>query len=147
MRVETRTGRRPVVVGMDTDRINSWLAFYRGRGQDGPNTGLAAYETAGRHLFDRESHMDRYWFPASELEGTTAVLVGANPADLDGHAIDGRIRRGSSVRSLTAYRGETAGAACLLPNRTGLPTRSRQRLRRQPLGLPRSPVRPPSGIF
>jgi dolichol-phosphate mannosyltransferase len=93
--IQKITGQRPLVVGMDSDRINSWLAFYRGRYcplSVGRHTNVGAYETGGRHLFGKESNMYLYWFPSKEQEDKTMILVGRNPADLTGPHIENRIR-------------------------------------------------------
>ena len=104
--IEDRTGRRPLVVGMDKDRINSWLAFYRGKcgRQAGIKdlSGSGAGETSGRHIFGKRSGMYRFWFPAEVHTGKTLVLVGRKPKDLTGPQIDSRIQAGGEVKALTA---------------------------------------------
>ena len=96
--IEVRTGQRPLVVGMDKDRINSWLAFYRGKcgqqagGKD--RSGSGAYETSGRHIFNKRSGMYRFWFPDEVHTGKTLVLVGRKHKDLTGSRIKSRIRKG-----------------------------------------------------
>ena len=104
--IEDRTGHRPLVVGMDKDRINSWLAFYRGKcGRTTPEkaySGSRAHETSGRHIFGKISGMYRFWFPTEVHRGKTLVLVGRKHKDLTGPAIEGRIERGGEIKELTA---------------------------------------------
>lgn len=85
--VAQETGQRPLVVGMEGDRLSSWLAFYRSQAMAGGaagNTGAAAFDTAGPHLFGRESHMYRLWFPSSQQNSDRPMmLVAENPKQLD----------------------------------------------------------------
>jgi dolichol-phosphate mannosyltransferase len=105
--IENQTGKRPLVVGMDKDRINSWLAFYRGRSTphaDGRRTNLGAAETGGRHLFGSDSNMYLFWFPPAAQKGKSMILVGRKPGDLTGPHIDARIRSGGDVHEITVQR-------------------------------------------
>jgi dolichol-phosphate mannosyltransferase len=103
--VEQETGQRPLVVGMNRDRLSSWLAFYRSRamaGGEAGNTGAAALDTAGPHLFGRESHMYRLWFPASQQNSDRPLmLVGDNPNELDIHT---KRQWAGPVREVTAEK-------------------------------------------
>jgi dolichol-phosphate mannosyltransferase len=98
-RIEAQSGHRPLVVGMDTDRINSWLAFYRGHGG-----GQGARETGGRHLFGMESGMYQFWFPPQAQRNQTLVLVGRKPKDLTDARVEAHIAQGGEVHELTARR-------------------------------------------
>jgi dolichol-phosphate mannosyltransferase len=97
--IDTQAGQRPLVVGMDTDRINSWLAFYRGRGGH-----QGANETGGRHLFGMTSGMYAFWFPETALRDKTLVLVGRKPEDLTDPRVDAHIRQGGEVHEITARK-------------------------------------------
>jgi dolichol-phosphate mannosyltransferase len=104
--IEDRTGRRPLVVGMDKDRINSWLAFYRGKcGRKAVRknqSGSGAYETSGRHIFGKRSGMYLFWFPDEVHLDKTLVLVGRKYKDLTGAEIESRIKKGGEIEELTA---------------------------------------------
>jgi dolichol-phosphate mannosyltransferase len=105
--IEDNTGNRPLVVGMDKDHINSWLAFYRGRTNPhskGRRTNSGAAETGGRHLFGGDSNMYQYWFPAEAQRGKNMILVGRKPRDLTGPHIDGKIQSGGNVEEMTVQR-------------------------------------------
>ncbi len=105
--IENQTGKRPLVVGMDKDRINSWLAFYRGRStphNSGRRTNSGAAETGGRHLFGGDSNMYLFWFPPEAQKGNSLILVGRKPGDLTGPHIDAKIRGGGDVHEITVQR-------------------------------------------
>ena len=105
--IEANTGERPLVIGMDKDHINSWLAFYRGRANPhskGRRTNSGAAETGGRHLFGGDSNMYQFWFPPELQRGKTLILVGRKPRDLTGPHIDGRIQSGGQVQEITVQR-------------------------------------------
>jgi dolichol-phosphate mannosyltransferase len=105
--IEANTGERPLVVSMDKDHINSWLAFYRGRTNPhskGRRTNSGAAETGGRHLFGGDSNMYQFWFPPESQRGKTLIIVGRKPRDLTGPHIDGRIQSGGQVQEITIQR-------------------------------------------
>jgi dolichol-phosphate mannosyltransferase len=105
--IENQTGQRPLVVGMDKDQINSWLAFYRGRSnphKDGRRSNSGAAETGGRHLFGGDSNMYQFWFPPAAQEGKSMILVGRKPGDLTGPHIDAKIQSGGEVHEITVQR-------------------------------------------
>lgn len=104
--IEERTGHRPLVVGMDKDRINSWLAFYRGKcgrhAGEKNRSGSGAGETSGRHIFGSRSGMYLFWFPQEIHKEKTLVLVGRKHKDLTGPRIESRIKKGGEIKELTA---------------------------------------------
>lgn len=121
--VEEETGVRPLVVGMNSDRLSSWLAFYRSRvmaGGTARNTGAAALDTAGPNLFGRpRSHMYGVWFPSiGEYRDRTMILVGDEPDQLDVHP---KRRRAGPVREITAEKNGhmtwLTGSAATVPAR------------------------------
>lgn len=67
-RVEARTGRRVLIVGMNKYWTSSQFAFYDPDGD-------ALEETAGRHLVGRSSLMWRQWFPARKALHMNLLLV------------------------------------------------------------------------
>lgn len=82
--VALESGRQPLVVGMDVDRLSSWLAFYRSRAiaqHTGKNTGAGALDTGGQHLLGRDSHMYRLWFPPEQLESDRPLILVAKRRD------------------------------------------------------------------
>ncbi len=100
---ERKTGERPLVVGMDKDRINSWLAFYRSQAMShatGTTTNEGAQETAGRHLFGQNSGMYLFWFPTEEQDRKTMILVGRKPQDLEGTHITSRAKKVHGIKEM-----------------------------------------------
>ncbi len=86
--VERKSGTRPLVVGLNSDRLSSWLAYYRSRAQDqggSKNATAPAQETAGPNLFDLpRSNMYGLWFPAIDAyRDRPLVLIGDRPRQLD----------------------------------------------------------------
>ena len=110
---EQKTGERPLVVGMDTDRINSWLAFYRSQAMTkakGATTNEGARQTAGRHLFGQNSGMYLFWFPTKAQERKAMVLVGRTPEELKGDHITSRARQAHEIKEMVARKnGKIAG--------------------------------------
>jgi len=104
--VENDSGVRPLVVGLNSDRLSSWLAFYRSRamargGEE--NTGAAALDTAGPNLFDRpRSNMYGVWFPSLDAyRDRPLVLIGDEPDQLD---VDPKRRDVGPVREMTTEK-------------------------------------------
>ena len=58
------------IVGMDRNFIASEMAFYHSHPAE------AALSVTGAHLFDQNSLMYSYWFPAKAEDGDTLLLVG-----------------------------------------------------------------------
>jgi dolichol-phosphate mannosyltransferase len=88
--VERETGLEPLVVGLNADRLSSWLAFYRSRAmaRNGKrNSGAAALDTAGPNLFGgARSHMYGLWFPSlNEYRDRPLILIGDRPEQLEVH--------------------------------------------------------------
>lgn len=86
--VGRESGVRPLVVGLNSDRLSSWLAFYRSRAMargGNENAGAAALDTAGPNLFGRpRSNMYGLWFPSlDEYRNRPMILVGDRPDQLD----------------------------------------------------------------
>ena len=83
---EYRTGKEPLVIGMDKYKIASGLAFYRTRADEKhPRLRLTkegVLYTGGRHLFGKSSLMYNYWLPEKEQNNRDAILVSRNPEDL-----------------------------------------------------------------
>ena len=104
---EQKTGERPLVVGMDKDRLNSWLAFYRSQAMTkarGVTTNEGALQTAGRHLFGRDSGMYLFWFPTKAQQERDMILFGRKPDDLRGPHITSRAKRTHEVKEMVARK-------------------------------------------
>jgi dolichol-phosphate mannosyltransferase len=66
--IESETGKKPLIVGMDLYPLSAELSFYL------PDPD-AAKRVSGRHLFGRRSLMWKYWHPASGAYGKTVIAV------------------------------------------------------------------------
>jgi dolichol-phosphate mannosyltransferase len=83
--IESRTGSKPLVVGMDKYNLASELAFYRRR--EGETTRSAVENTASRNLFGGGALMYEIWSPAESYAGRTLILVGFKPEALKDEAL------------------------------------------------------------
>jgi len=88
--VQRETGLEPLVIGLNADRLSSWIAFYRSQAmaRNGmENDGAAAFDTAGPNLFGGpRSHMYGLWFPSlDEYRDRPLILIGDRPEQLDVH--------------------------------------------------------------
>jgi dolichol-phosphate mannosyltransferase len=90
--VRGRSGTEPLVVGMDRYAIASELAFYS------PDRAHAVSQTSSDNLFGGLGLMYARWFPAASQVGRTLLLIGFNPEDLAGKAIESRARELGPVR-------------------------------------------------
>ncbi len=92
-----RTGREPLIVGLDKYHLSSALAFYDPL-LDG------ATETAGGHLFGRRSVMYERWFPKRLQEGKSLVLVSYDPGVLASDSLLAHVERAEPVREIIVRR-------------------------------------------
>jgi dolichol-phosphate mannosyltransferase len=83
--IESRTGERPLVVGMDKYNLASELSFYRRHGDEGTEGAVA--NTAGRNLFGGGALMYEIWTPAEKFPGRTLILVSFKPETLSDEAL------------------------------------------------------------
>lgn len=83
--IESRTGEKPLVVGMDKYNLASELSFYRRHGDEGTEGAVA--NTAGRNLFGGGALMYEIWAPAEEFPGRPLILVSFKPETLSDEAL------------------------------------------------------------
>ncbi len=95
---------------MSPDSMNSWLAFYRSGAiaerTGAPNTGAAAFDTAGPHLFGSESHMYRFWFPPEEQAGRSMVLFGRDPGHVRSGRVDPCFASAEAPKEVRSYKND-----------------------------------------
>jgi dolichol-phosphate mannosyltransferase len=65
--VESETGKKPLIVGMDRYQLSAELSFYLPLD--------ASKSVSGRHLFGRKSLMWSYWYPVSGASDKTIILI------------------------------------------------------------------------
>jgi len=85
--IEEKTGRRPVVIGMDQYKTASGLAFYRTISQDqapGSDAVSPLAETLSRNIAtERSAVMFEYWSSPSQYDGWPMILVSPSRAKLN----------------------------------------------------------------
>jgi len=82
---ERKTGEKPTLVCMDTDRMAGWIAFYRTKIAGSRyrfEMPEAARDTTGGHLLGKNSHMYRYWHPIEMHRDRVIVLIGKGIEDM-----------------------------------------------------------------
>ena len=72
-------GKRPLVVGMDSYRMASGLAFYRSK----QRVGIDINETTGYHLFGHNSLMYSYWYPPKWAAGRDILVFSEDLRRMD----------------------------------------------------------------
>ena len=80
-------GAEPLIVGMDRYAIASELAFYVAEAAKSP------VETSSAHLFGAIGLMYERWTPPTLQQGRTLLLVGWDPKDVMGYAIESHVER------------------------------------------------------
>ena len=75
------TGQEPLIVGMDEYEITTLLGFYRYQ-DDTNRPRKSILNTAGQHLFDKETTMYSYWFPIEKQTGKNIIIVASEESDL-----------------------------------------------------------------
>ncbi len=90
--IEAQTGVTLLIVGMDKYNISSELAFYGD--PEGPS------RTAGSHLFGHRSLMYQFWFPESDQNGKTMLMVNTNRESLDEEAVKSRFNELTEIAEI-----------------------------------------------
>jgi dolichol-phosphate mannosyltransferase len=94
--VESETGSKPLIVGMDLYQLSAQFSFYL------PDPD-ASKRVSGRHLFGRKSLMWNYWHPASTASGRTIIVIGYDAEMLS----DGRLTKYFEKLGPIGYRDVT----------------------------------------
>ena len=106
--IETRTGEKPLVVGMDKYNLASELAFYRRH--EGEGTASAVANTASRSLFAGNALMYEIWSPPDEHAGRTLILVSFKPRRLSDDVLRDAVRHvGPVIERRVSKLGIPAG--------------------------------------
>ncbi len=74
---ETQHGQKPFIVCMDADRFAGWIAFYRIKMTGADRAAAAEFinNTTGGHLFEKDSHMYRFWHPVETYDKARPLLI------------------------------------------------------------------------
>jgi dolichol-phosphate mannosyltransferase len=105
--VEEKTGRRPLVVGMDPYQLASSLAFYRGGDAGHPpgsSAGRAIDETLAWHVFGWNGLMYAYWFPPASLAGRDMLLVASRRDALGNEYFSRYVSKTHNIREIPVSR-------------------------------------------
>jgi dolichol-phosphate mannosyltransferase len=98
--VRARTGREPLVVGMNKYNLASELAFYA-------PSGGGARKTTTHNLFGRQGLMYDFWFPPEQQVGKSLVLVSKDPQALDAAELRPFVDQLEPVRELRVGANDT----------------------------------------
>lgn len=96
--VEKRTGKEPLLVGLDKYRLASQLAFYDGGDNDG------AQDTAGRNLFGQGGLMYNYWTSPKSQDGKVVVLFSLSEEKLRSDTVTAHFQTMDPVRRRDVYK-------------------------------------------
>lgn len=108
-RYEARTGREPIIVGMDKYHMASSVAFYRAKHEgleDQP--GEAWNATTSRHLFGLSALMYEYWFDPVPLSGSTVIMVAFDREDIDDESVSAWFTDLSAIEELPIRKNNRA---------------------------------------
>jgi dolichol-phosphate mannosyltransferase len=94
---EHRTGKEPLLVGMDRYFQSSQMAFYDPDGDGAENT-------AGRSLFGLDSLMYGRWFTPAEEKGRDIILIGWRPNILSGGSLAAHFQRLGPIHEHSVYK-------------------------------------------
>jgi dolichol-phosphate mannosyltransferase len=101
----SNTGRRPVVVCWDAERMPSWVAYYlarQARAHSPAGMADAVENTSGAHLFGADTKMFCLWHPLNRFRDRPVMLIGERRWKLEYPPVLSRARPLSDVRALTA---------------------------------------------
>ena len=104
-------GRRPLVVGMDSYRTASGLAYYRSK-LEGENqqSNTVADDTTGQHLFGHKGLMYSYWYQPERAFGRDILVVSEDKAKLDPSFFTNSYRRLGEIKEISGIKqGKESG--------------------------------------
>ncbi len=107
--IERETGEKILVVGMDRNRIASGLAFYRTMAIDSSNAAIVrkpAFQTSSWHLFGEKSLMYQYWFPMSEQNNKTMLLVSRSIDNLTSDNVRSRVQQMGDIKEIKLWKND-----------------------------------------
>jgi dolichol-phosphate mannosyltransferase len=90
-----------LVVAMDRNKIASGLAFYRNKIN---SANKPAFTTASGHLFGVGALMYEFWFPTTEQNGKTMLLVGEKSDELNSPIVLARSTPIGEIKTITTQK-------------------------------------------
>ena len=106
-KVESESGERPIVVGMDHYQITSGLAFYRTKNaykNSLPNKLAGIEQSVGWHLFGHNSRMYRMWFDAKDWQPVDVIAVASKKSRLEEQSFTAGVVFDSEILPLIARK-------------------------------------------
>lgn len=107
--IESETGERPYVIGMDLYKSASGLAFYRTLELEKGHSikkEFPVMETAGRSLFGQNAVMYDFWFSDAQIKGKPLVVVSPNRKELAAWWLFGKQGSVSEVKMLESSKNQ-----------------------------------------
>ena len=105
---EQKHGQKPLIACMDSNRLASWIAFYRtkmAQGDDHVNLREFLENTTGGQLFEVNSYMYRFWHPVEHYDKTRPILIITTRRDyLLKDQLLAHVRPTSEINEFTAYK-------------------------------------------
>jgi hypothetical protein len=89
---EDQTGSAPLTIVMDSHALVSELSFYD------PDDNF--FDITNQQLFGRKGLMYAYWLTAREATGRSIVMIGNDPAQMQGNGIDEFLESPQAIREL-----------------------------------------------
>ncbi len=81
--ITAEDGKRPLVVGMDSYRTASGLAYYRSKLHPDEKERMNANDTTGPHLFGHQGLMYNYWYQPKLAIGRDIIVVSEDKKRMD----------------------------------------------------------------
>ena len=105
--MESESGMRPLVVGMDHYQITSGLAFYRTKNAikiQSSNTSVGIEQSVGWHLFGHNSRMYRMWFDLEDWQPVDVIAVSSKRSRLEKESFGPEVMFKSEILPLPAFK-------------------------------------------
>lgn len=100
-KLEKERNESILVVAMDRNKIASGLAFYRNKINPASKP---AFTTASGHLFDVGALMYEFWFPTTEQNGKTMLLVAEKSDELNSLIVLARATPIGEIQTIITYK-------------------------------------------
>lgn len=106
--VEFETNTTPIFAPLDTYNISSELSFYQAMlATEGKIK--KTYSVVGRHIFNYESLMYKYWFNGENLSNKTLILISPELTDFDMPGVKIRVIERSPTRVIWSHSQRGVG--------------------------------------
>lgn len=108
--ITAEDGRRPLVVGMDSYRTASGLAYYRSKLHSDIKGSSNVNDTTGYHLFGHQGLMYSYWYPPKWAFGRDILVVSEDKNRMDPTYFGNSYQHLGEIHEITVEkRGKDSG--------------------------------------